>query len=322
MTTNIKPFQIYCEEKDVCLTRKNLEILQVNVGRLCNQTCKHCHVEAGPNRPELMNEKTAMRVIELLEQAESVHTLDITGGAPEMCPQFRKLAVAGRRLGKEVIDRCNLTIFFEKGYQDLPQFLADNQITVVASLPCYTEKNVDSQRGEGVFFKSIEALRLLNKLGYGKDDMRLKLHLVFNPLGASLPPDQQSLERDYKKRLYDDFEITFHNLYCITNMPIKRFLFQLYRRGEYDKYMQLLVDSFNPQAAENVMCRSLISIGWEGSIFDCDFNQMLDMPCGGKKRTIWDINSLKELADEPIMFDTHCYGCSAGAGSSCSGTLS
>lgn len=303
------------------LTRKPLEILQVNVGKLCNQACHHCHVEAGPKRTEIMEKKTIDRLIELLDGSPTLHTVDITGGAPELNPHFRHLVQESKKRNKEVIDRCNLTVLFEKGQEDTAQFLREHRVKIIASLPCYSKKNVDAQRGGGVFDKSIRALQLLNELGYGKNDSRLELDLVYNPLGAFLPPSQEKLEGDYKKELRELFGIEFNHLFTITNMPIKRFLDQLGRENKYEEYMTLLVNSFNVSAAQNVMCRNLISIGWDGKIYDCDFNQMLEIPMGRKYRTIWDRNTLDQINKTPIAFDNHCYGCTAGAGSSCSGSL-
>jgi len=305
----------------ITLTRSPLAILQVNTGKLCNQACLHCHVEAGPMRTELMDRRTVDRLLELLAAAPGVHTVDITGGAPELNPHFRHLVVGARRLGREVIDRCNLTAFFEPGQEDTPQFLAREGVHIIASLPCYTQGNVDRQRGSGTFEKSLSALTLLNRLGYGSGDPALRLDLVYNPLGPSLPGDQAGLERDYKRQLGDSHGIRFDRLYTITNMPIRRFLHDLEREGRLDEYMTLLVEHFNPQAALGVMCRSLVSVGWDGVLYDCDFNQMLDLGQGGRIRTIWEIESLEELRSLPIATGDHCYGCTAGAGSSCGGTI-
>lgn len=302
--------------------RVALEVFQVNVGRFCNQACLHCHVEAGPGRTEIMEEKTARRIIELLSGAPGVHTLDITGGAPELNSNFRYLAREARALGREVIDRCNLTVFFEPGQEDLAQFLADRRIRIIASLPCYTEGNVDAQRGHGVFAKSIAALRLLNDLGYSRKGSGLELDLVYNPLGPSLPPAQAELEAEYKTRLKADLGIVFGRLFTITNMPIKRFLWDLERSGKLDEYMNLLAGAFNPAAATGVMCRNLLSVDWRGEFYDCDFNQMLEIPVGGRGRTIWDVESLAQFSSGEIAFADHCYGCTAGAGSSCTGEVS
>lgn len=317
----IPKFEETVSNKSISLNRNQLEILQINVGRLCNQACHHCHVEAGPKRTELMNWKDASRVIELMRATSTLKTFDITGGAPEMNPYFKSLAVAGRECGLEVIDRCNLTIFYEVGFEDTPEFLANNQITVIASLPCYSKENVDSQRGSGVFDLSIRALQRLNELGYAKKGSNLKLHLVYNPLGTDLPPPQAELEASYKDRLLEDFNIEFNELFTITNMPIRRFLFMLQRKGLYEEYMESLLTNFNPHAANNIMCKNLVSIGWEGTIYDCDFNQMLELPVGGKDLTIWDIENLSQIEQSAISFGPHCYGCTAGSGSSCTGTL-
>jgi radical SAM/Cys-rich protein len=247
--------------------------------------------------------------------------VDITGGAPELNDNFRYLVHAARELGHEVIDRCNLTVLFEKGQEDLAQFLGDERVTIIASLPCYSKDNVDKQRGSGVFDKSIAALQELNRLGFGKADSGLELGLVYNPLGAFLPSDQSKLESAYRRELFELFGIEFSRLFTITNMPIKRFLHQLERDGKYDEYMALLVDSFNPVAAAGVMCRDLLSLDWQGNLFDCDFNQMLDMPVLGTTRNIWDIESFDDFQGGAIATGSHCYACTAGAGSSCGGAL-
>ncbi|MCB0337425.1 MAG: arsenosugar biosynthesis radical SAM protein ArsS, partial [Bdellovibrionales bacterium] len=296
--------------------------LQINTGKICNQACLHCHVEAGPKRTEIIAGTTVDRLIYLMENSPSLKTVDITGGAPEMVPDFRRIVEAAARIGiPEIIDRCNLTILVEPGYEDLASFLKNHQVTIVASLPCYSKENVDKQRGSGTFEASIRGLMLLNDLGYGDPDTDLKLHLVFNPGGASLPPSQEQLEEEYKRRLHEDFGIKFNRLFTITNIPIKRFLRQLKNWGKEDEYMALLAKSFNLQAATQIMCRDLISVGWEGDLFDCDFNQMIELPLGGKRTSIWDIDSLDEIQDSRITFRNHCYGCTAGAGSSCGGAL-
>ncbi len=303
------------------LTRTPLEILQVNVGKLCDLACHHCHVEAGPKRSEIMPSETADRILELLADAPQVHTVDLTGGAPEMNPNFRRLVTESRVLGKTVIDRCNLTILFRDGQEDTAQFLADQGVKVVASLPCYTKANVEAQRGKHVFDPSIRALRLLCKLGYGHPGSGLELDLVYNPVGATLPPAQAMLESDYKRELAEHFDIHFNNLFTITNMPIKRFLHLLQREGRYEDYMQTLIDAFNPQAARGVMCRNQLSVDWRGHLYDCDFNQALEIPLADSERTLWDIEALTDIEHERITFDSHCYGCTAGAGSSCGGAL-
>lgn len=302
------------------LRRNTLDTIQINVGKVCNQACHHCHVDAGPNRTESMTARTAERIVELLSQSPGIATIDITGGAPELNSNFRRLAVEGRHAGKRVIDRCNLTILLEPGFGDLPAFLRDYGIDITASLPCYTAGNVDKQRGRGVFDRSIEALRWLNQLGYGQPDSPLRLDLVFNPAGASLPPPQHRLEADYRTRLWKDFGIVFHRLFTIANMPISRFSQQLTRLGKQDFYRNLLEDNFNPATVDRLMCRNLISISWDGRLFDCDFNQMLELPTP-PALSIWDIDSFDLTRLEHIRIADHCYGCTAGAGSSCGGQL-
>ena len=315
------PFADSLAQHGVSLTRAPLEILQVNTGKLCNQACLHCHVEAGPRRTELMDRRTIDRVLQLLADAPSIHLVDITGGAPELNPHFRSLVSGVRALGRELIDRCNLTVLFEPGQEDTAAFLAQHGVRIVASLPCYTRGNVDQQRGGGVFDKSIQALQRFNRLGYGEPGSGLTMDLVYNPLGAYLPGSQSALETDYKRELHASFGITFNKLLTITNMPIKRFLHDLERKGKLEAYMQLLIDNFNPQAVDGVMCRSLVSIGWDGVLYDCDFNQMLELDIGRKRRTIWDIDALAEIQTLPIATGEHCYGCTAGAGSSCGGAV-
>ncbi len=302
------------------LTRTHTTTLQVNVGKLCNQACHHCHVEAGPKRTEIMPRHVAERVIRLLAESRQIETLDITGGAPELNPNFRFLVAQATRLGRHVIDRCNLTVLFEPRQEDLGEFLAENGVEVVASLPCYAAENVDQQRGRGVFDKSIRALQLLNSLGYRRPGSELTLNLVYNPLGAFLPPEQEKLEADYRKQLREHFGIEFNRLFTMTNMPIKRFAEWLAREGRQESYMCLLVNHFNPGTIENLMCRSLVSVGWDGQIYDCDFNQMVALGMRGT-RTIWDIQSLDGLEGKRIATGIHCFGCTAGAGSSCGGSL-
>ena len=302
------------------LTRVETTTLQLNVGKLCNQACHHCHVEAGPKRTEIMSAHVANRCIELLANSPGVTDVDITGGAPELNPNFRHLVVHARSLGRNIIDRCNLTALFEPGQQDLASFLAENQVQVTASLPCYTADNVEKQRGKGVFEKSIRALRLLNDFGYGKAGSGLALNVVYNPLGAYLPPPESELEADYKRELWDKFGIEFNRLFTITNMPIKRFAEYLVRNGKHEQYMSLLVNHFNPATVGALMCRSLISVGWDGKLYDCDFNQMLEIEMP-QLRSIWDLHSFTGLAGRRIATGTHCFGCTAGAGSSCGGSL-
>lgn len=296
-----------------------LSTLQINVGKRCNQACRHCHVDAGPKRVELMDERTARRCMELVAASPDVTTVDITGGAPEMNPHFRYLVERSRELGRHVIDRCNLTILCEPGYEDLAAFLADHDVHVIASLPCYSLANVDKQRGKGTFDASIEGLRKLNALGYGAER---KLDLVYNPGGPFLPPPQQALQADYQRELDAHFGVAFDELLTLTNLPIARFRHDLERDGALDDYMALLADNFNGATVPSVMCRSMVSVGWTGALYDCDFNQMLEMPVGGRPTTLWDIESLADLADRDIAVDDHCFGCTAGAGSSCGGALS
>jgi radical SAM/Cys-rich protein len=303
------------------LRRAAVSTLQINVGKLCNQACHHCHVEAGPKRTEILQRDVAKRLVELVAADESVRTIDITGGAPELNPSFRWLVTRMRKLGRDVIDRCNLTVLFERGMSELAVFLAAKRVHVIASLPCYTADNVDDQRGRGVFDKSIKALRTLNRLGYGRDGTGLELDLVYNPGGAHLPPVQDDLERRYKTELSDHFDIVFNRLLTLTNLPIKRFAHDLARQGKSEDYMQLLIDNFNPAAVDGVMCRSLVSVGYDGQLYDCDFNQMLELPAANRRQTVWDIRSLSELVDREIATDDHCFGCTAGAGSSCGGAL-
>ncbi len=305
------------------LQATTLQVLQINVGKVCNQTCTHCHVDAGPDRRENMSENVADSCLNLLQRAK-ISTLDITGGAPEMNPQFRRLVTGAHAIGCRVIDRCNLTILVAPGYTDLPEFLAEHQVEIVASLPCYLEANVDKQRGDRVFQRSLEALHRLNDLGYGMPESALKLTLVYNPTGYSLPPSQQKLEDDYRRELRNRYGIEFTQLFTITNMPISRFLADLSESGKYDAYMQKLVEAFNPTTVDGLMCRTMLSVDWLGNLFDCDFNQMLDLPIVGRDATnILNLSdqSLAELQSRSIVTNKHCFGCTAGAGSSCSGSL-
>lgn len=305
------------------IRRSTLETLQVNLGYRCNQSCLHCHVNAGPNRTEEMSLETIEQVIEFL-QLHSLKILDITGGAPELNQHFKYLVTQARKLGVHVIDRCNLTILNEPGNEDLAQFLADSKVEVVASMPCYLEENVDNQRGKGVYQSSIKAIKTLNKLGYGKENSGLQLNLMFNPAGPTLPPSQDALEADYKKELYQREGIVFNTLFSLANMPIKRFGSTLVSKDMFDDYMQLLKSSHQDKNLETVMCNNLISVDWQGYIFDCDFNQMLNLPMqikGKVKPHLTDLMSM-DLQDNPIIIADHCYGCTAGQGSSCSGALS
>jgi len=302
------------------ITRKEINTLQVNLGYTCNQTCLHCHVNAGPNRKEQMDQEGIELVIEVLKK-RSIQTLDLTGGAPEINKHFKHLVTTARKLGIRVIDRCNLTILSEPGHEDLAKFLADNQVEVVASLPCYTEDNVDEQRGNGVFNASINGLQQLNALGYGKPGTGLSLNLVYNPTGPFLPPAQDQLELDYKKHLADNFNIEFNSLFTITNMPISRFGSTLVSRGQFHEYMTLLRNAYMDSNLEEVMCREIVSVDYNGDIYDCDFNQMLSLPI--EKTSQLHLRDLLEtdLSQHPIRIAEHCYGCTAGQGSSCGGSL-
>jgi radical SAM/Cys-rich protein len=298
-----------------------LEIMQVNVGKMCNQTCKHCHVDAGPDRKEIMTRETMQQCLGALAASE-IQTVDLTGGAPEMNPDFRWFVEEIRKLGRKVMVRCNLTIIVaNKKYHDLPQFFKENEIEVVSSLPYYNARRTDSQRGEGVFERSIQALQMLNEVGYGRDGTGLVINLVYNPTGALLPPPQASLEAEYKRNLKRDFGIDFNQLFAITNLPISRFLDYLLTSGNYEQYMTQLVNGFNPVAAANVMCRNTLSIGWDGYLYDCDFNQMLDLKIGGKAAMHISQFDQQALSERAIIINQHCYGCTAGAGSSCGGTV-
>jgi radical SAM/Cys-rich protein len=304
------------------IRRAALTTLQVNLGYRCNLSCAHCHVNAGPTRTEMMTAETLASVIEFL-QVQRPQFLDLTGGAPEMHEQFRQLVVIARELNITVIDRCNLTILLEPGYTDLPEFLAEHGVVITASLPCYLEDNVEKQRGKGVFNDSIEALRRLNAIGYGRSD-DLKLNLVYNPIGAVLPPSQVTLEADYKRELLARFGVYFDQLYTITNMPISRFGAVLMSQGQYVPYMQLLRDNFSSANLNTVMCRELISVDWQGFVYDCDFNQMLDFPLITSESDRTHLRELlhSDLRNKPIRTAEHCYGCTAGQGSSCGGAIS
>ena len=309
------------------LRRNAATILQVNVGKLCNQACHHCHVDAGPKRREIMTRATAERVVALLRASPRLEILDLTGGAPELNPSFAWLVERAGALRKRVMVRCNLTVLFVEGMEGLARFYADHDVELVCSLPCYTIDNVDQQRGRGVFEQSIRALQLLNSLGYGRAGGK-PLNLVYNPLGAFLPPPQAQLEARYKEELDRLYGIEFHRLFTITNMPIKRFAEQLHRWDKHAEYMGVLVNHFNPRTVDGLMCRNLVSVGWEGTLYDCDFNQMLDLPirrtsARGVERalTLWDIETVDDIRDTAIVTAAHCFGCTAGAGSSCGGTL-
>lgn len=305
------------------IQRQPLETLQINLGYICNQRCLHCHVNAGPNRTESMSAETAQEIVRFLATS-GVPVLDITGGAPEMHPVFPSLVVEARKLGVKVIDRCNLTILEESGKEELAGFLAENRVEIVASMPCYLEENVDQQRGKGVFDKSIAALQRLNGLGYGDPGSGLMLNLVYNPQGPVLPPPQESLEADYKRELGERFGVRFNQLYTLANMPIQRFGSMLISKGQFDEYMTLLRTASRPENLETVMCRTLVSVDWRGYLYDCDFNQMLSLPIGWKGKPKVHISDLAgvSLSGHPIVVGDHCYGCTAGQGSSCGGALS
>jgi radical SAM/Cys-rich protein len=305
------------------IRRRQVETLQVNLGYRCNQTCVHCHVNAGPTRTEEMVLETVDQVIAFLE-ASGIKTLDVTGGAPELNPHFRYLVGKARRLGIHVIDRCNLTILWEPGEETLAQFLAEQGVEVTASLPCYLEDNVDRQRGRGVFEKSIRALKRLNDLGYGQADSGLCLNLVYNPQGPTLPPPQAALEANYRRRLKDHYGIVFNRLYVLANMPILRFGSLLVSKGQLSGYMKLLHEAHRVENLQGVMCRTLLSVDWQGYVYDCDFNQMLGLPLqlGHRRRLhVSDLVGVELLTGNPIQVADHCYGCTAGQGSSCGGAL-
>ena len=332
---SVNRFAQKLKEQSISLRRGRPEILQINVGKLCNLTCVHCHVNAGPKRKEIMTRETVDRIIDWLANTQ-IPTVDLTGGAPEMIPDFRYFIERVKDLepSRHVIDRCNLTILIEEGYRDLPRFLADKKVEIIASMPCYSPENVDAQRGDGVFESSIAALQLLNSLGYGIDST-LPLHLVYNPVGPSLPAPQNQLETDYKRELQTHFGVVFNSLYTLTNLPIGRFAAYLRHRNRLDEYMQLLMEAFNPATIEGLMCRNTISVGWRGEVYDCDFNQQLRMQWAGRSDSgrrlshqngssdglsLWDIDP-NLLEDREIMTGDHCFGCTAGAGSSCGGAI-
>ncbi|XP_014671408.1 PREDICTED: uncharacterized protein LOC106812134, partial [Priapulus caudatus] len=315
------------------LRKSKVEILQLNIGIYCNQACNHCHVESSPKRKEMMNRETTDRCLVVLKNSPDFNTLDITGGAPELCSEFRHLVSEARKWSPDlkIIDRCNLTALLEPGQEDLVDFLAEHRAHIVASLPCYTAQNVNMQRGSGVFDKSIRALNLLNAAGYGREGTGLEMDLVYNPLGAYLPPPQAELEQKYKEELWETFGIEFNKLFTITNMPIKRFADHLFRRGEMEEYMQLLTNNYNLNTMDSLMCVDTLSVAWNGKIYDCDFNQQLDMPLfllkgateSIKKNgaTIWDIDTATSLKGCAVAVDNHCFGCTSGMGSSCQGSL-
>lgn len=316
------PFQQKLEESGLYpLKPAGVQIFQVNVGKMCNQVCKHCHVDAGPDRKEIMTKETMQQCLDVLRSNPQLKTVDLTGGAPEMNPDFRWFVEEIKKLERHVIVRCNLTIILaNKKYHDLPLFYRQHNIEVVSSLPFYSQDRTDRQRGDGVFEASIKALQMLNDVGYGKAGTHLILNLVYNPAGAFMPPPQTSLEREYKQALMDKYNIEFNNLFAITNLPISRFLDYLLQSGNYEKYMEKLVNAYNPVAAANVMCRNTISISWDGYLYDCDFNQMLDLKvsCSSKHISQFDTGTLN---NRNIIIGQHCYGCTAGSGSSCGGAV-
>lgn len=303
------------------LTPTGLDILQVNVGKMCNQVCKHCHVDAGPDRKEIMTKETMQQCLDALANSD-IQTVDLTGGAPEMNPNFRWFVEGISKLGRKTIVRCNLTIILANPkYHDLPEFFAKHNVEVVSSLPHFSAARTDAQRGDGVFEKSIKALQMLNAVGYAKEGTGLILNLVYNPSGAFLPPSQASLEKEFKRKLSRKYDIEFNMLFAITNLPVSRFLDYLIQSGNYEEYMEKLIESFNPVAAANVMCRNTVSVGWDGYLFDCDFNQMLDLKVAKTaSQHIKDFEATS-LTDRKIILNQHCYGCTAGAGSSCGGEV-
>jgi len=304
---------------DIRLRRAVPSELQLNLGKLCNLACHHCHVDAGPKRTELMTWETMEKVLAWIDNT-SIKRADLTGGAPEMNPHFRRFCDELIKRDIQITSRCNITVLYEPGQEDLAEWYAENKIRLVCSLPCYTEDNVDAQRGKGVFDKSISGLQLLNELGYGKK-ADLPLDLVYNPGGAFLPPAQEGLEEDYRKMLGDNFGITFSSLLAITNIPVNRFAHSLRREGKLETYQDLLVDNFNSDTVDSLMCRHLINVDWLGKVYDCDFNQMLDIPLANKKpRYLWELEP-KTLEGQRIAIDRHCFGCTAGSGSSCGGSL-
>lgn len=304
------------------LRRAAPHTLQVNLGKRCNQACHHCHVDAGPKRTESMTRATADRVVELIAASGAIDTVDLTGGAPELNPNFKFLVESSRALGRSVIVRCNLTILFVPGMEGLADFYRENRVHLICSLPCYSAENVDQQRGRGVFKQSLEAMQILNRIGYAREG--LTLDLVYNPVGPALPPPQAELEATYRAELGANFNLHFNRLLTITNMPIHRFAGQLHRSGRFDDYLGLLVNHFNPATIAGLMCRSLVSVGWDGTLYDCDFNQMLELPIGAdahRPLTIWDVRDLATFAGARVATGAHCFGCTAGAGSSCGGAL-
>lgn len=308
------------EQRGLGVSRNRIDLLQLNISRKCNQSCVHCHVNAGPARTEMMSRNTMDRILEMLKHNKEIKTVDITGGAPELNPNFKYLIQRLKEAEVQIIDRCNLTVLFEEGQETTAEFLAEYKVTIIASLPCYTEENVDAQRGRDIYNKSILALKRLNELGYGKEDSGRVLNLVYNPLGAYLPSNQKQLELEYKQILFEEHGIVFHQLFTITNMPINRFAHMLIKDGKFEEYYNLLSSSFNEKASERIMCKHQLSLRWDGKIFDCDFNQALDIPVRSEKNTIWAIEDFQEVSKK-ITYARHCYGCTAGCGSSCQGKL-
>ena len=317
-------FEQALDQNGLYLRRKDPDILQLNLGKLCNLTCIHCHVSAGPRRKEIITPETVDKILDWYEK-HPLPTIDLTGGAPEMAPDFRRIVSRIREINPEarILDRCNLVILNESGFEWVGSFLEEKELEIVASMPCYSHENVDAQRGNGVFDRSIEALQELNRRGFGIGHTRKRLDLVYNPNGANLPPEQSELEADYKRELKNHFGITFDRLITITNLPIARFAKWLRREGHYEDYLKTLVDAFNPATVDHLMCRDTISVGWEGEVYDCDFNQMLDMQLennDGRGLSLWDIDPA-QLKGRKIATGEHCFGCTAGAGSSCGGSL-
>jgi Radical SAM superfamily./Protein of unknown function (DUF3641). len=317
----IQPFEEKLAESGLAPLRPgSIDVLQINVGKVCNQVCGHCHVDAGPDRKEIMTRKTMQQCLDVLADS-TIRTVDITGGAPEMNPDFRWFVTSLRKLKKHIIVRCNLTIIVaNKKFNDLPEFYKSHEVEIASSLPFYNADRTDRQRGQGVFQHSITALQMLNAAGYGKPSSSLILNLVYNPSGAFLPANQEQMEKDFKMELKKNYDIDFNKLFCITNMPISRFLEYLINSGNYEKYMDRLLAAFNPVAVKNVMCRNMLSVGWDGYLYDCDFNQMLDMNVAGPINHISDFD-LAGLSSRKIRVNQHCYGCTAGTGSSCSGAI-
>jgi radical SAM/Cys-rich protein len=309
------------KEKFPSIYKEPIETLQINIGYKCNQACKHCHVNSSPLRTEKMSNEIISLIPKIIDKYK-IKTLDITGGAPELHPEFKNLIASLSTKQVDIIDRCNLTIFFEEGYEDLPQFLAKNKVIVTASLPCYQKDNVEIQRGLGVFEKSINAIKILNDLGYGKKETGLQLNLVYNPVSPILPPSQEILEKDYKKILFEKYNIVFNNLYTITNMPINRYEESLRREGKLNTYYKLLKENFNENNLENLMCKKTISVNWLGEIYDCDFNQQINFRENKGPKTLSDLLDESFTFDYGIAVKEHCFACTAGAGSSCGGTLS